>query len=75
MSIVDMIREQRDKHDETLEGARLVPPDYFLPKDKHDALRALAELIYSVRRETLRMDYVTPANEELDEILDLIERS
>lgn len=69
------ITEQQERYFETLEGPQLVPPTIFLPKERDDALHVIKELLYLIRNETLRLDFVTHARDQLCEVLDLIERS
>ena len=72
------IVSQRAKHDAAHsfdDVPRIVPPDMFLPRDRDDALRAIAELLYATIEYNASFDYVTCYISELREILDLIERS
>ena len=73
--MTDFIEKQRAEFSKEFEGPRLVPTNIFLPKHRTDALRMIAALLYSIRDDALRLDFVTSAYDEITEVIDLIERS
>lgn len=72
---ISFIGKQQAKYNEILEGPEIVPSNIFLPKDRDAALYVVKSLLYYIRKETLRNDYVTGASNQIGEVLDLIERS
>lgn len=70
----DMINKQRREYERDLEGPRLVTPSFFLSKDRETVLHEVRELLFAIREET-KLDYITNTRNEIDELIDLIERS
>lgn len=85
MHASDMVASQRAAFKENgLAGPQFVSPQYFLPKDREGALRAIAEMLLVIKNTTLlddaEMDFeyfrkMICANDEITELIDLIERS
>lgn len=74
MSIRELAEQQYQRHLDTDRAPRIVPRTVFLPKDRDAALRMIAEFLHFAIRDE-RMNYMTGVGPEVEEIIDLIERS
>lgn len=74
MNIRELAEKTYEQHCETHDGPQIVPRTVFLPRDRDAALRMIAEFLhFAIRNENI--NYVTSVGPEIEEIIDLIERS
>lgn len=72
---LSIFEKQRTKHEQDYNAPRVVPPTLFLPKNRDEALRMIAEALYAIDDENSMSDRHTCYSQEIRELLDLIERS
>lgn len=71
-----VFEQQRQKWEPgSKEQPRVIPRTLFLPKNRDEALRMIADALYDIDDENCMSDRHTYYSQEIRELLDLIERS